>query len=101
MSGLVIRVIVAYGCIKMFCIIRQNAFALEDFDHRNLVFMQNKPDIRNQHQKLHLIANFFPKHFCFKVRLVVHYGLKSGKKWRRERVRSNFEAKVFWKKIGY
>ena len=42
-------------------------FALEDFDHRNLVFMKNKSDIRHQHQKLHRIANFFyPKKFTSK-----------------------------------
>ena len=43
----------------MFCIIRQNAFVPEDFDHQNMIIVQNKSDIRNQHQKLHLMTKFF------------------------------------------
>ena len=31
----VTRAIIAYECVEMFCIIRQNALAHEDFDHQN------------------------------------------------------------------
>ena len=66
----VIKPIIAYGRIEMFCIIRQNTFVLQDFDHRNMVVVQNKSSVRNQHQKLHLMTNFFyRKKVDFKSRL--------------------------------
>ena len=48
------------SCAKMY-------FVSEDFDHQNSLFVQKKSDIRNQHQKLHLISLiFYPKKFTSK-----------------------------------
>ena len=54
----------------MLYVIHQNVFVLEDADHQNLVFMQNKSDIRNQHKKLHLIANFLFKKILLQISIV-------------------------------
>ena len=92
---LVIGVINAYKYIKTFCIIHQNTFAFENFGHKNLVFMQNKPDIRNQHNKLHLIVNFLSRKLFLQRSICSTYRLKSSKKWRRSMGRPNFAVNFF------
>jgi hypothetical protein len=37
------------------------SLVFRDFDYQNLIFMQNKHDIRNQHQKLHQMTYILSK----------------------------------------